>query len=154
MRRVQDLIAAVILVWAGLSLGGNLIAAPAKFQVSGLSMVQLVTVGRAQFAWLGLVELIFAAALIMLALVTRRMPHWALGTALVLLFIQQFMMTPVLQARSDMMQLGAVPPESQIHLAYVALEVIKFICLATAGWRGLANFCASGDRQPANSPSP
>lgn len=154
MRRTEKTCTAVILVWAGLSLGGNLIAAPAKFQVSSLSIAQLVSVGRAQFAWLGLAELGFATAVIALTLITRRRPSWTLATSIALLFVQQFAITPILQARSDMMQVDAMPPESHIHLIFVALEVVKFLCLVISGWHGLSTFAPSGDPQPASSPGP
>lgn len=154
MRSTEKTCTAVILVWAGLSLGGNLIAAPAKFQVSSLTIAQLVSVGRAQFAWLGLAELGFATALLALALITRRRPSWVLAASITLLFIQQFAITPILQARSDMMQVGTTPPESHIHLVFVALEVVKFLCLVISGWHGLPTFAPSGDPQPASSPGP
>lgn len=154
MKSTEKTCMAVILVWAGLSLGGNLIAAPAKFQVGSLSVAQLVSVGRAQFAWLGLAELVFATVLITLALIARRRPHWALIVSIALLFIQQFAITPILQARSDMMQAGATPPESHIHLVFVALEVAKFLCLVISGWYGLTTCAPSVARQPASSPTP
>ena len=51
-------------VWAGLSLGGNLIAAPAKFQVADLPLPIALQVGRAQFTWLGNAEWVLLVLLV------------------------------------------------------------------------------------------
>lgn len=134
---------ATIWLWAGLALGGNLIAAPAKFQVASLTTAELLLVGRAQFGWLGYAEMTLAAAIITAALVLRRLPSLGLIAALPIFGLQQIVLTPLLQARSDLMQTGVMPPESHAHLVFIAAEVLKLGLLIWAGWRSLQD----GDAQ-------
>lgn len=55
---------AIALVWAGVSLGGNMVAATAKFQADMVSRADLLRVGQAQFGWLGYTEAIALAAMV------------------------------------------------------------------------------------------
>ena len=66
-----QIMSGVGLLWAGLSLGGNLIAAPAKFQVSDLGLALALQVGRAQFTWLGYAEWVFLATLAVVGFLVR-----------------------------------------------------------------------------------
>ena len=43
-------------IWLGSAIGANLVAAPAKFTVKTLTTADLVSVGRAQFRFVGYVE--------------------------------------------------------------------------------------------------
>ncbi len=118
------------LLWAGLSLGGNLIAAPAKFQVSDLGLALALQVGRAQFAWLGYAEWVFLVVLLV-ACVTVRLPVYAFYLIPVVLFlIQQFWVMPRLNARSDIIIAGEMPVESNLHVVFIVLEILKFLTLA------------------------
>ncbi|KJS39416.1 MAG: hypothetical protein VR74_02205 [Hyphomonas sp. BRH_c22] len=56
------------LVWAGVSLGGSLVAAPAKFRAPSLEVMTALEVGRAQFLWVGITEAIICAGIIALLL--------------------------------------------------------------------------------------
>jgi len=123
----------VMLVWAGLALGGNIIAAPAKFQVDSLTLSQLLLVGRAQFAWLGNAELVFASVTILLCVFTEGRMR-ILGLLAVALFgIQQIGLQPMLEARTDLIISGAPAPEGVLHLVFVALEIAKTGLLALGG---------------------
>ena len=53
MKASSDLSRGIALVWAGVAIGGSLIATPAKFQAPSLSMTTALEVGRAQFFWVG-----------------------------------------------------------------------------------------------------
>lgn len=138
MLRSASFLPALTLLWAGLSLGGNIIAAPAKFQVESLTTTELLQVGRAQFAWLGVTEMVLSGALILALLLARQRPTWTLVVAIVLLAVQQLIWQPALQARSDLMQAGVTPEESHLHLIFVVAEIAKFCLLLSAGLASLA----------------
>ena len=118
------------LLWAGLSLGGNLIAAPAKFQVSDLGLALALQVGRAQFTWLGYAEWVFLVVLLVAGVMVR-LPVYAFYLIPVVLFlIQQFWVMPRLNARSDIIIAGEMPVESNLHVVFIVLEILKFLTLA------------------------
>ena len=118
------------LLWAGLSLGGNLIAAPAKFQVSDLELALALQVGRAQFTWLGYAEWVFLVVLLVAGVMVR-LPVYAFYLIPVVLFlIQQFWVMPRLNARSDIIIAGEMPVESNLHVVFIVLEILKFLTLA------------------------
>lgn len=143
--------AVLLTAWAGLSLGGNLIAAPAKFQVSALTTAELLMVGRAQFAWLGVAEYVFAATIIALALLNRQRPHWPVMAALAVFAIQQWILQPMLEARTDIRIAGADAGDSHLHLVFIATEVAKFIQLL---WGSFRLFRHLVDPTPPNSQTP
>ena len=134
--------AVFLLLWAGLSLGGNLIAAPAKFQVDAVPLDDLLRIGRAQFGWLGVAEIVFAIALIGMSFIKRAHLSWLSGNALMILFVQQVGLHPLLQARTDLILSGQAAPSSQLHLVFIATEVIKFMVLVVSA-RNLLNATAS-----------
>ena len=53
------------LVWAGVVIGGSLIAAPAKFRVPSLTSTTALEVGRAQFSWIGVSEAAMCNAIVL-----------------------------------------------------------------------------------------
>ncbi|MEM8651244.1 MAG: hypothetical protein AAGF54_11990 [Pseudomonadota bacterium] len=117
------------LLWAGLSLGGNLIAAPAKFQVSDLGLALALQVGRAQFTWLGYAEWVFLVVLLVSGVMVR-LPVYAFYLMPVAIFLfQQFWVMPRLNARSDMIIAGEMPVESNLHVVFIVLEILKFLAL-------------------------
>lgn len=146
MQRFATLAPTLTLLWAGVALGGNIIAAPAKFQVQSLTTAELLQVGRAQFAWLGIAELAIAAGLIIVLLFGRTRPTWTLAVAMVLLAVQQFTWQPALEARSDLIATGGTPEESHLHLIFVVAEIAKFLLLISAGYVLLARH--SRNEQP------
>ncbi|MEL7164495.1 MAG: hypothetical protein AAFY52_05015 [Pseudomonadota bacterium] len=124
-------------LWAGVSLSGNLIAAPAKFTVDALTLPVALQVGRAQFTWIGYVEWMLLG-LIALAWVTRvhRPPVLMLAAALIFA-AQQLWLQPILEARSDIIIAGGTVTDSSLHLIFAVMEGIKFTCLAGFAVHGL-----------------
>ena len=133
MRVAPLLLVAIMLIWAGLALGGNTIAASAKFQVDDLTLGQLLQVGRAQFAWLGIAEMVCAGLVVILAaLATGRVRMWALA-AVMLLGLQQFGLQPMLEARTTLIISGTPAPHSALHLVFILVEAAKTVLLLTGG---------------------
>ncbi|WP_147107767.1 hypothetical protein [Tateyamaria sp. syn59] len=125
----------LVLIWAGGCIGGNLVAAPAKFTVDALELPLALQVGRAQFAWIGYVEWAFLAAIAVVTVLSRTRPPALIVIATALFLVQQLGVQPMLEARSDLIIAGA--PYSDAtgrHLIFVALEVSKVVCLIAAGW--------------------
>ena len=129
----------VLLIWAGVSLGGNLIAAPAKFQVQSLSVGDLLRVGRAQFSWLGYTENAMAAMVIALRFAALHLRYFVLA-CVTTLAVQQLALQPMLEARSDLIIAGLPTQDSHLHIWFVVTEVIKFsLLIATAAKASVAH---------------
>lgn len=133
MKKPSAFLSAILLLWAGLALGGNVIAAPAKFQVDSLTLSQLLQVGRAQFAWLGLAELAFASVAVLLSAFVDWRLRIPVLIAVMLFGIQHFGLQPLLEARTNVIVSGAPAPESSLHLWFIAIELAKMVTLLTGG---------------------
>ena len=120
---------ALALIWAGVSLGGSLVAAPAKFQAPSLELATALEVGRAQFLWIGITEAILCVSLV-LSLLIWPASNWRWMAAPVCLFaLQRLAVMPALDARTVEVIGGAAAGETHLHLAFVVLEALKFIML-------------------------
>ena len=122
-------------IWAGIVIGGSLIAAPAKFQVASLSLPLALEVGQAQFFWVGVGEAMFCASLILSALFLRPILLRFLFFPIIIFAIQRLYLMPMLDARTTEIIAGATVPPSSLHLVYVAMEIIKILllCIFAAG---------------------
>lgn len=130
------------LVWAGVSLGGSLVAAPAKFRAPSLDMTTALEVGRAQFLWVGLTETVLCAGLI-LSLFFGPASHWKWMTAPIILFaLQRLAVMPALDAQTLEVIGGAPPGETHLHIVYIILEGLKFLALVVAAMIWLPRIAA------------
>ena len=123
-----------LLLWAGVSLGGNMIAAPAKFQVEVLTLPDLLLVGRAQFAWLGIAELVLMIGVLGSWIIFGPRLGWAGLLAIALLIVQQTTLQPMLQNRTDLILLGQSAPSSHLHLVFIATEITKCVLLIVSSY--------------------
>jgi len=121
------------LMWAGICLGGNIIAAPAKFQVVQLTTAELLLIGRAQFAWLGLAEWGLLAILVAGYAYAQRLPNITNLIAVVIFLLQQLLLQPQLQMRSDQIVAGAQAPDSSLHIIFILAELLKWAFLTAGG---------------------
>lgn len=100
----------LLILWAGVLIGGSLIAAPTKFQVEDLTLPVALQVGRVQFQGVLIAELACMAAIIVLLAASKaawRTPFLAtIALAFALLGIQHLAMMPILQARSEQIIAG------------------------------------------------
>lgn len=135
---------ATALVWAGASLGGSLIATPAKFQAPSLTMPTALEVGRAQFQWVGVGEGALAVVLIVSMLTIGKL-DWRLAAApLVLFAIQRLGVMPILDARTLQVIAGQDVGPNSLHLIYIGLEIAKFLALLVVGLGGLQALARQG----------
>ncbi|MEP5758130.1 MAG: hypothetical protein ABJ327_02240 [Litoreibacter sp.] len=117
-------------IWAGVSLAGNLVAAPAKFQVEALDTPLALQIGRAQFTWIGYVEWGLLIAMAAVFTVHLRYPPTLMSVGIALFMFQQFWLQPMLRVRSDLIIAGESVAPSQLHLIFAGVEFAKFLCLA------------------------
>lgn len=122
----------LLLVWAGVSLGGSLVAAPAKFRAPSLEMTTALEVGRAQFLWVGITEAVLCAGIIA-SLLLWPATYWKCMTAPVALFaFQRLAVMPALDAQTLEVIGGAPAGETHLHTVYIILEVLKLLMLVAA----------------------
>lgn len=131
----------IALLWAGTVIGGSLIAAPAKFQVEALTMPVALLVGRAQFTWLAIAELVLVALAVASVVFAkhrgvqlRRWPSVLFAIAIVIFAVQQLALMPQLHSRSLRIIAGETVTENGLHLVYVVVECLKVIVLSLIGF--------------------
>ncbi len=123
------LIPAVALIWAGVSLGGNLVAAPAKFAGTDLSTSVLLQVSHAQFLWLGYTEWVLLIGLIIYALVVRHGSALWYLVPVAIFSIQQLVIMPMLNERTLLQIANVEVGSSSLHVVFVILEFLKLVSL-------------------------
>ncbi len=129
---------ALAILWAGIVLGGSLIAAPAKFQAQSLSLPVALDVGRAQFLWIGIAEGVFCAAFLLAQRLAGGV-NWKLAAIPVfLLLAQRFIIMPPLDARTLQIIAGESIGGSHLHLVFIGLEIVKILVLFAIAWIGLS----------------
>ena len=126
---------AITFVWLGMVLAISFLEAPLKFRAPQVTLQIGLGIGRLVFRALNTVELVFAAGIVLAALVSR--PSVAVTAASVVavtaLAVQLVVVRPRLNRRSDEVLAGRVGPRSRGHYVYVALELIKAVALLVAG---------------------
>lgn len=131
-------------LWAGIVIGGSLIAAPAKFEAPSLTLETALEVGRAQFLWLGFAEAAICAVYLAL-LVSDARARWLVAVwPAILLAVQRLAVMPALDARTLQVIAGDAVGPSSLHLVYVALELAKLLALAAVGFGALERARAEG----------
>lgn len=125
---------AVLLVWAGVSLGGNLIAAPAKFQVKELELPMALKVGRAQFSWIGRCEWLLASVLLVLMVLVPLTSQQILFVPIICLLLQRLVLMRKIQRNTDAIIAGQNQRSQKTHVIFVAIEFLKFLSLMAAAY--------------------
>ena len=121
-------------VWAGVSLGGALVAAPAKFRAPSLDLSTALEVGRAQFYWVGVTEALLCGV-VLLSLLAAPTHSWKWSLAPVLLFVvQRLAIMPALDQRTLQIITGSAVGDSRLHIWYIVIEATKFLALTLAAF--------------------
>lgn len=138
------LAALIAALWAGQSIGGNLIAAPAKFQAPSLALPTAMEIGRATFRAEGYAEYALAAALVLAWFASRSRQGLALlGAALLAFAVQRLWLLPILDVRAGVIIAGGSVTPSIHHLVYVGVELAKVGALTLLAGRLL--FARAGE---------
>ena len=121
--------------WLGMVLAISFLETPLKFRAPGITLPLGLGIGRLVFRALNTTEITLAAALLA-ALLTYRpgVAGWALlGITGALLATQTGLLRPRLDRRAGQIMTGQTPPPSRLHLAYIALEILKVAALVALG---------------------
>jgi hypothetical protein len=125
----------VAFVLLGMVLAISFLEAPLKFRAPGVTVQIGLGIGRLVFRALNIVELIFAATLMLGLLIEVPPPRVLIGAtvAIGVLLVQVAILRPVLARRSDRVLAGEVVARSLAHYWYVSLELAKVVALITTG---------------------
>lgn len=131
---------AVPFIWLGMVLAISFLETPLKFRAPGITVPVGLGIGRLVFRALNAAELVLAVALT-LALLASGTGEVNVGgsvtTVLIaiwtLLLVQVAVLRPRLDRRAQQLIQGQNPPQSHLHLAYVAAECTKIVLLPTLG---------------------
>ena len=133
MTRAATALPVVALVWAGVTIGGSMIAAPSKFQAASLTLAQTLEVGRAQFFWLGVAESLMCAALIGVLALRPANARLRMGAPVLVFGVQWLIVMPFLDDRTVRRITGEPVGESHLHLVFVVLDILKVAMLIAVG---------------------
>lgn len=119
------------ILWAGFLAGVSMLATPVKFTAPSLELPVALDVGRVTFAALNRIE-IGAMVVLLLVVILRGRTIWNVAGAVAmaaLVATQTVWLLPALDARVGIIMGGGTPPESGLHLLYVAAEAVKIVLL-------------------------
>lgn len=129
---------AVSLLWAGMVLGVSFLATPAKFLIASLALPVALEVGHYTFEVFNRVEIGWGVVLIGILLLQRPAARWLYVIAAVPCGIVAFSalwLLPRLAASTAPIIAGGTVLSFDLHLLYMALEMVKLIALlALAFW--------------------
>ena len=124
---------AFAMLWAGIAIAGNVIAAGSKF-TTDVPGEDLLEVGVAQFTWTGYAEWAIAAIWVVgLWNARRSRVLWILAAPVVLLAVQKLGVYPPLHERTLATIAGEGTGDSPLHVVYAALEGVKIAVLVAIG---------------------
>lgn len=126
---------AITFIWLGMVLAISFLEAPLKFRAPNVTLQIGLGIGRLVFRALNTVELVFAAVIVLTALMNRSSltVMVAYVVAVAALAVQLVVVRPRLNRRSDEVLAGRDGPRSRMHHVYVVLELIKVVALLIAG---------------------
>ena len=133
--RWRNLTGCALLLWGGVTIGVAFIATPAKFLATTLTWTQWLDVGRHTIAVYNRLELITAAVLVAIALLTAKrviLPVLVLPSAIVL--AETLWLIPALDRPVIAFISGARPlPSSPLHFVFICAELLKTASLIVGG---------------------
>lgn len=123
--------------WVGFVCAISFLEAWLKFRAPGVTLPIGLGIGRLVFAALNRVELVLAAAILidLVRAPQRRSQILLFAIPALLLLAQTFWLLPTLDARAEVVIRNGPAPPSQLHLVYVAMEVVKVVALLVTGMR-------------------
>jgi hypothetical protein len=117
-------------IWIGLILGVSFFAAPIKFTAVGVSLEQLLAVGKVTFQAFSWIEL---SAFVLLVCASLRNLTRGVVAGILLLFllllIQKFGILPGLDTELNRTVAGETVEETNLHFVYIAIDCVKLAVL-------------------------
>ena len=135
-RKIEQLGAKIVMLWAGLSIGVAFLTTPAKFLAPSLTLPVALDVGRYTFRIYNGVELLLLVGLLVLGRWSTVRSRWylALVAPAAVILAQRFWLIPALDLRVLAIQHGqSTLPPSQLHTIYIAVEALKVLWLLAVG---------------------
>lgn len=123
-------------IWIGMVAGISFLEAWLKFRAPGITLALGLGIGRLVFAALNKVEWVLATLVAVHLLSHREWAKPANGAfylVLLILVAQTLWLFPILNDRAAAHISGVPPPPSSIHIVFVAMEVVKTVCLFAFG---------------------
>ena len=128
---------AAVFIWIGFVGAISFMEAWLKFRAPGITVALGLGIGRLVFQVLNKIEMVLAVVVIVTFLWQKIPLHRKGGVlflvALGVLVLQTVWLLPALDERAVMMMEGQEVPDSKLHFVYVALELIKTVCLFVFG---------------------
>ena len=132
---------ASVFLWLGFVFAISFLEAWLKFQAPGVTISIGLGIGKLVFAALNKVEWFFVIVIIAENYFNKNkyIPghHLYFLIAVLLLLIQTIWLLPALDARADLEISGKSLPASNLHIYFVAAELVKVACLFTTGIKSL-----------------
>jgi len=120
-------------VWIGLVLGLSFIEAPIKFQAPGITTTLGLGIGRLVFGILNKIEITFSLVLLIahynLFKNADKFYQLLLSLITIIVLVQTVYLLPVLDDRAELLISGSDIPDSNHHIAYIVIELIKLFSL-------------------------
>lgn len=135
--RDQNLFRRIALLWAGVIIGCTFVATPVKFRAPDISLKVALEVGQITFRSVGAIELILAV-IGLVFLFRSRKDYWLAYVPVIILAIEWAAVMPSLDAQTSAEIKGLASPGGFMHVAFVALEVVKLGVLLVLGFSGKA----------------
>lgn len=127
---------AIIFIWIGFVCAISFMEAWLKFRAPNITTALGLGIGQLVFGALNKVELFLSSSIIILfafRLKNSRTLNLYFVIALVILLLQTFWILPELNERATKIIQEITVPKSQLHFVFVALEIIKVVCLFLFG---------------------
>lgn len=125
-------------LWIGFVCAISFLEAWLKFQAPGVTVPLGLGIGRLVFAALNKVEWVLAIIILISFFLTKsklfKIKNLSFFIPVILLLLQTFWLLPALDVRAQLHIEGRQVPESTLHIWFVAMEVVKTICLSIFGF--------------------
>lgn len=125
----------ITFVWVGFVCAISFLEAWLKFRAEGVTLPIGLGIGRLVFGALNKVELVLAVSIAIELLITKGLGkrHWIVVLPFATLLLQTFFVLPALDERAALVIAGADPQPSNLHLVFVAMELVKVAALVVFG---------------------
>lgn len=136
MRTKLKITIAIIFIWIGFVCAISFMEAWLKFRAPNITTALGLGIGQLVFGALNKVELFLSSSIIILSafrLKNSKILNLYFVIALVILLLQTFWILPELNERATKIIQEITVPKSQLHFVFVALEIIKVVCLFLFG---------------------
>ena len=140
-QRHTNIIIATTFIWIGFVCAISFMEAWLKFQAPGISLPLGLGIGQLIFSALNKIE-ILSSIIIILFLNHKKIAYkqyYYFGIALAILILQTVWLLPLLNERASHIIAGMPLPQSNLHVFFVLLEVIKVVCLFIFGIKSFNN---------------